>query len=412
MNYEIRPVTLDEFKTYGRAAGAAFSEQPSDDELDGWKLTFEPERSLAAFDEGEIVGTAGAFTFELTLPGLTTTPVAGVTAVGVLPTHRRRGILTAMMRRQLDDVRERGEPVAVLMASESTIYGRFGYGIATSMATYEIERRHAAFARRWELAGQVRMIAHEDALRMLPPLYEQVRRRQPGALNRSQARWESMLRNPEKPMGAEGPRFYVAYTSAAGETEGVALYRVKAQWEGGLHTSVLVVRELITLTTEANVALWQFLFGVDLMHTVQAVSRPVDEPLRWILADSRRLRVTRLTDDLWVRLLDIPAALAARRYASTGRVVFEVSDAFRPEQAGRYVLEGGPEGAECRATDAAADLTLDVVDLGAAYLGGVRFSTLARAGRVVAQTPDAPDALARADAMFASEPAPWCATPF
>ncbi|MGZ3676293.1 MAG: sterol carrier protein domain-containing protein, partial [Ktedonobacterales bacterium] len=133
------------------------------------------------------------------------------------------------------------------------------------------------------------------------------------------------------------------------------------------------------------------------------------EPLRWMLADSRRLRVTRLTDDLWVRLLDIPTALAARRYASTGRVVFEVSDAFRPEQAGRYVLEGGPEGAECRATDATADLTLDVVDLGAAYLGGVRFATLARAGGVVAQTPDV---LARADAMFASEPAPWCATPF
>ncbi|MGZ3678002.1 MAG: GNAT family N-acetyltransferase [Ktedonobacterales bacterium] len=409
MDYEIRPVTLDEFKTYGRATGAAFSEQLSDDDFEGWKLTFEPERSLAAFDEREIVGTAGAFTFDLTLPGLTTIPVAGVTAVGVLPTHRRQGILTEMMRRQLDDVQARGEPVAVLMASESAIYGRYGYGIATSTATYEIERRHAAFARRWELPGRVRMISHEDALHALPPLYDQVRRRQPGALNRSQAKWESLLRNPEKPLGAEGPRFYGAYTSDAGDTEGVVQYRVKSQWEGGLHTSVLVTREFIALTTEANAALWQFLFGVDLIQTVQAVNRPVDEPLRWMLADSRRLRVTRLTDDLWVRLLDIPTALAARRYASTGRVVFEVSDAFRPEQAGRYVLEGGPEGAECRATDATADLTLDVVDLGAAYLGGVRFATLARAGRVVAQTPDV---LARADAMFASEPAPWCATPF
>lgn len=409
MGYEIRPVTLDEFKTYGRAAGVAFSEQPSDDELEGWKLTFEPERSLATFDEGEIVGTAGAYTFDLTLPGLTLTPAAGVTAVGVLPTHRRQGILTAMMGRLLDDVRARGEAVAVLMASESAIYGRYGYGIATSMATYEIERRHAAFARRWDVPGRVRMISHEEALHVLPPLYDQVRRRQPGALNRSQAKWEALLRNPEKPMGAEGPRFYVAYTSAAGETEGVAQYRVKLQWENGLHTSVLVVRELTALTDEASAALWQFFFGVDLIHTIQAVNRQVDEPLRWMLADSRRLRVTRLTDDLWVRLLDIPVALAARRYASTGRMVFEVSDAFRPEVAGRYALEGGPAGAECRATDAAADLALDVADLGAAYLGGVRFSTLARAGRVVAQTPDA---LARADALFSSEPAPWCATPF
>lgn len=409
MDYEIRPITLDEFKTYGRVTGVAFSEQPSDDDFEGWKLTFEPERSLAVFDEGQIVGTAGAYTFDLTLPGLTTIPVAGVTTVGVLPTHRRRGILTEMMRRQLDDVRARGEAIAVLMASESVIYGRYGYGIATSKVTYEIERKYAVLARRWELPGRVRMISHEEALRLLPQIYDQVRRQQPGALNRSQARWELTLRNPEKPMGTEGPRFYVAYVSASGDTEGVGLYRVRRQWENGINTSVLVVSELITLTTEASAALWQFFFGVDLMHTVQAVDRPVDEPLRWMLTDSRRLRVTRFTDDLWVRLLDIPTALAARRYASAGRVVFEVNDAFRPEQAGRYVLEGGPEGAECRATDAAADLTLDVADLGAAYLGGVRFSTLARAGRVVAL---APDALARADALFASNPAPWCATPF
>lgn len=405
----MRPVTLDEFKAYGHAAGLAFSEHVSDDDLDGWKLTFEPDRSLAVFDEGQIVGTAGAFTFDMTLPGMMTIPVAGVTAVGVLPTHRRRGILTAMMRRQLDDVRTRGEAVAVLTASESVIYGRYGYGVAASKATYEVERRHAALLKRLESPGRVRILTHDEAAQALPPLYEQVRRSQPGALTRSQAKWESLLRNPEKPMGAEGGRFYVAYVSATGDTEGVAQYRVKHQWEAGINTSVLVVREMITLTSEANAALWQFFFGVDLMQTVQAVDRSVDEPLRWMLADPRRLRIVRLTDDLWVRLLDIPVALAARRYAQSGRVVFEVHDAFRPEVSGRYMLEGGPTGAQCRMTDAAADITLDVVDLGAAYLGGVRFTTLARAGRVVEQTPNA---LARADAMFLSEQAPWCATPF
>ena len=201
----------------------------------------------------------------------------------------------------------------------------------------------------------------------------------------------------------------MTYTARSGQVDGAAYYRVQSRWEDGLPAGTLLLRELIAVTPEAHAALWRYCLNVDLVQTVRATVRPVDEPLRWLLAEPRRLRTTALYDDLWVRLVDIPAALAARRYATTGRLVLDVADPFCPENAGRYELEAGPDGAACRPTTAAADLALDVADLGAAYLGGVRFGTLAQAGRVAELETEA---LARADALFTSEPAPWCATPF
>jgi predicted acetyltransferase len=188
-------------------------------------------------------------------------------------------------------------------------------------------------------------------------------------------------------------------------------YRVKQEWTNAVpqHTVMLMGSQFVALDRVARAALWRYCLNLDLTQTVRAVGFPVDEPLRWMLADSRRLRVTSLRDDLWVRLLDIPAALSARRYLASGRVVFAVADAFLPENVGCYELVGGSEGAECRRTTGEADLALDVADLGAAYLGGVRFSTLAQAGRVEERTSGA---LARADTLFASDPAPYCATPF
>lgn len=408
MQYEIRPITPDEFAQFKRASDAPFGWHGTPEDEEASRSVFEFDRSLAAWDNGAIVGTAGAFSFDLTLPGLTTLPVAGVSWVGVLPTHRRQGILRAMMQRQLDDVQARGEAIAVLTASESVIYGRFGYGVATSTVAIEIEKQHASFARQWECPGRVALIDHEEALRVLPAFYDQVRRRQPGALSRSDRRWATYLRNPQA--SAEGgARFYVTYSSPSGQLEGAAHYRVKANWEHALPENTLAVRELLALTPEANAALWQYCFSADLIRTVQAVNRPPDEPLRWMLADSRRLRASRLVDDLWVRLLDIPAALAARRYATEGRIVLDVTDPFRPQNTGRYLVEGGPDGAQCRPTTENADLVLDVDDLGAAYLGGVGFGALAWAGRIAEQTPGA---LRRADALFVTEPLPWCATPF
>jgi len=412
MALEIRPITGEEFVAYNNIDSAAFGTPVDTAEIEARRPIFEFDRSLAAFADGEMVGSAGAYTFELTLPGGATLPVPGVTWVAVLPTYRRRGILTALMRRQLDDFRERGEAVAVLNASESLIYGRFGYGMATSQASYEIDRRHAAFRVPFtpaEQEGRVRLITHERAVETYTAFYDRWRRTQPGAVGRSRAYWEFFLRNPLAPVDGAGGRLHLAYESAAGAVEGIAHYRVKNTWENGAPSAVVTTRDLFTTTRDAYTGLWCYLLSLDLVQTVQATARPLDEPLRWMLADSRRLCTTRMVDELWARILDVPAALTARRYLTTGRLVFEISDGFRAATAGRYALDASAAGAECARTDASADLALDVADLGAAYLGGVRFTTLARAGRVRELRPGA---LRRADALFASDPEPWCGTPF
>ncbi len=203
--------------------------------------------------------------------------------------------------------------------------------------------------------------------------------------------------------------FYVTYISDAGQVEGYVCYRIKEQWSHDLANSIVQLRELTATTPEAATALWQYCLNIDLTLTVQVQDRPLDEPFRWQLLDPRQLRVTEVTDDLWVRILDVPAALGARRYAVTDRLVLEISDPFRPGNIGRYELEGSPEGAFCRATDHAPDLALDIADLGAAYLGGVRFGTLVRAGRVSEKSDGAAQ---RADLLFTSDGLPWCSTPF
>jgi predicted acetyltransferase len=409
MPFEIRPITPDELQEFMLTEGSAFGHRPSEQDIVARRPTFEFDRSLAAFDGDRIVGTAGALSLELTLPGTGAIPAAGVSWVGVLPTHRRRGILTSLMRRQLADVRERGEPLAILTASESVIYGRFGYGLATSMMRLSIDKPFTAFARPWAIAGQVRQVDHAAALELLPPLYDRIRRTQPGMVSRSAAFWQLLLADPDKPLNGADARYYVVYQTPEGQVDGAAHYRARHDWGTGLSQHTLIVREALAATTEARAALWSYLFGIDLIATVELWGRPLDEPLRWMLADPRRLRVTNYTDDLWLRLLDIPAALAARRYTTAGRIVFAVADAFCPENSGRYLLEGGPDGASCRRTDDEPDLALGVATLGAAYLGGVRFATLARAGRVEERTAGA---LARADALFATDPLPYSGTPF
>jgi len=409
VSFDIRPVTGDEFIPFSRAADAAFGHQPTTEQMEGWRAIFEPDRSLAAFDDGRIVGTAGAVSFALTLPGLTTLPVAGVTAVGVLPTHRRQGILTSVMRRQLEDVRARGEALAILYASESAIYGRFGYGLATSMSAFDLDRRHAAFARPVESPGRCRLLDRDEALDTLPAAYDRARRVQPGAVTRSAAWWTGLLRDPESEREGASAYWYVVYESADGQVDGFAHYRVKGQWDDGLSNNTLLLSELSAATSEAHAVLWRYLLDVDLVTTVRAANAPVDEPLRWLLADPRRMRVTRFNDGVWVRVLDVSAALSARRYAVSGRLALDLADPFLPRNSGRYLLEGGPEGAACGATTEAADLALGVSDLAAILLGGARPSTLARAGRIVERSPGA---LARADLMFACEPLPWCGTFF
>jgi predicted acetyltransferase len=402
--FELRPVSADEIPTYVRTSLTAFGEGPPDPERLGLEWTsHELDRTLAAFDGDEIVATGRLYSLEMTLPGGALEPVAAVSWIAVLPTHRRRGILTAIMGQQLEDAVARGESFAVLHASEGVIYRRFGYGVAATTIGFRLERRHSTFLRAPPEGGQVRIVEEDTARKVFPEIYDRARRARPGAVSRIDEWWGDQFFHTDKK--EEGAWYFATYESAAHPVDGYVGYRIVPKWENGVSRNRLDVGDLITVTPEARAALWRYVCDIDLIETITAWTFPVDEPLRWLLAESRRLHVNRMADGLWVRILDAPAALSARRYTSPGRVVFEVRDAFRPNgaAAGRFVLDGGPEGAEAARTDSDADLALDVADLGAAYLGDVSFSTLASAGLVEERTPGA---LATADAMFRSEPAP------
>jgi predicted acetyltransferase len=403
----LRPVTRDELPAFTRTDLVAFGErtEPARLELDWTSL--ELDRTLAAFDGDEIVGTGRLFSFELTMPGGRLLPVAAVSWIAVLPTHRRQGILTAIKSTQLDDAAERGEPLAMLYASEAGIYRRFGYGIATSMMSVSIERRHSAFLQPVP-EGRVRLVEEDDARKLLPEIFDRARRVQPGAVQRVDAWWPDQFFWPDP--DEKGTRFYCVYESREGTLEGYAAYRFEPRWDNGPQAT-LHVTDLVTSTPAARAVLWRYLLDVDLVETVKTLVSPVDEPLRWLLADPRRMQVTRLHEGLWVRVLDAPAALSARTYAMAGRLVFDVVDEFRADggAAGRVLLEGGPDGAHAERKGDTPDLVLDVAVLGGILLGGVRPSTLARAGLVEERTRGA---LAVADAMFAVEPQPFSMTDF
>ena len=409
MDVELRPATDDEFPAYARVVSGAFGGSLTDDEVADWRAVSELDRSLAVFDRDQIVATAGIFSMELTLPGRTTAPVGGVTAVTVRPTHRRRGLLTMMMDRQLDDIAARGEPLAILTASESLIYGRFGYGLAASISNWTLETDHAALLRAPAAGGSLRMVEAVEAPRVVPPIYDRVRLRHPGAVSKPR-HWEQVsFKDRESDRGGASARFHVVHDpDGGGGPDGYAAYRLRRDWPEGLAGFELVVEDLLAVDDEVEAALWRFVLDVDLVRTVSAKGRPVDEPLRWRLVDPRRL-VGRLNDHLWLRVVDVAAALGARRYASDGKLVLELTDPFRPANDGRWVVEGGPDGAVAGRTSADADLALSVADLGALYLGGVSATTLARAGRVEERRGGA---LGRADSFLASQPAPWCYTEF
>ena len=368
---------------------------------------FDFDRSIAAFDGDEMVGKTHSIPFSMSVPG-GDLPTAGVTAVTVSPTHRRRGILSELMRRQLHDIRERGEPLAALWASESVIYGRFGYGMAAQSDRVSIDRRHTEFvAEVPEAPGEVRFVAPDAALERWPALHDGLRESRPGMMTRFPYVWRGfVIPRTEKPDGGFTKRLYVEY-SGSGGPEGYAIYTVKSDWPEGLPRGILRLHELVALTPVAEAALWRYLFGVDLIGTIQADNRPPDDPLLWMLADPRHLRrIPR--DTLWVRILDVPTALEGRAYPADGRLVLDVTDSFGPWAAGRFELTSDNGKATCRPTDASPDVTLGVDALGAVYLGDVKPSVLAHAGRVEG----APEALRLADSLFRWHIAPWCIDEF
>ncbi|MGW6535158.1 GNAT family N-acetyltransferase [Streptomyces sp. NPDC055051] len=405
---EIRPTTDEDravFVDTMLSAFGLFAEEPRANGGGVWWSALEMDRNLMALaPDGRPVGTAGAYTFELTLPGETVVPVSGVTAVGVVPTHRRQGVLSALMRRQLADLRARGEVLSVLLASEAVIYRRFGYGPATSTGRLTVPRHLGAFARpraggavsgpAARDAGSVELLRRADCGPLLEEVYDRYRRSRPGALSRPHRWWALGAGQP--PVGSP-PRHVAVHRDAEGSPDGYASYSVDS--------GTLTVDEIVTGDDEVFAALAGFALAHDLVTEVVLKHVPVDHPLRHRFADYRAAEASHDTDWLWVRLLDVPRALTARGgWLTDGELVLDVEDEFLGER-GRHLLTVRDGKADCVPTDRDPDLTLDVSDLGSVYLGGTAPSTLVRAGHVRAHHPDA---AARADALFRTDRPPHC----
>jgi predicted acetyltransferase len=398
MTIDVRPCSSrEELKQAVAPIWHFFGGTPTDDRVERFAAVLPPERMLAAWVDGAVAGGAGAFPFELTVPG-GRVRAAGITVVGVFPTHRRRGVLRAMMRAQLDQLHELGEPVAYLWASEETIYGRFGYGLASLTGLFDLPRDRSGYDQVFEPRGRTRLLDHDEALQLIPPVYEAVAVETPGMFARSREWWEArVFADPEFRRGGGGEMQRVV-VEVDGRVEAYALYRLHMGFEGGLPTGHTNVIEAMGSTPEATREIWRFLLDIDWMSSIKAGLLPIDHPLLLMLAEPRRMGF-RVLDGLWLRLVDVEAALAARSYAPGERVVLDVPDAFCPWNEGRYELPGGSR------TDAEPDLRVDVRTLGSVYLGGFTFAELARALRIEELTPGA---IARADTLFRADRAPWC----
>lgn len=397
----LRPAEWDEWYSSLERAFGAVAEAPEEREL--WRDLTEVDRSIGAWDGDTCAGTAGAFSFRLSVPGGALVPAAGVTMVSVAPTHRRRGVLRSMMRRQLDDVRSWGEPLAVLTASEPDIYGRFGYGSATEQLSVEIDTSRVRLTVppgtddiRLRLADPVAVSAECEAVFAASVAHR------PGMLARKPG-WERMpLLDPESEREGASPLQCVVAESG-GEVIGYARYAVRPRWEMTGADGTVVLRDICAPDPAAYAALWRFLFDIDLTSTLVARNRPADDPVLYMVSDIRRCSV-RIRDSLYVRPVDVGAALEARTYTAPVDLVFEVTDGFCPWNEGRWRLAGDGKGASCERTGDAADLALSVRELGAAYLGGVGLSALAGAGRVRELRQGA---LHEASVAFTSDIAPW-----
>jgi predicted acetyltransferase len=400
MDVEVRtlePTELrDAFVVVERAFGGHFDEAF----LAFHRPFVEIDRTLGAFEDGTLVGSAGATSFAMTVPGGEIS-AAGITGVGVLPSHRRRGVNTALMRAQVDDVRSRGESVAVLYASQGGIYGRYGYGVASLNASIDVETRLSGFGPWYEPSGRVRLVERDEAIDAFLPVYEEVRRSRPGMMRLDRAGFAYRLDDRLWQDDKQVPGFFAAHETDA-RVDGYVQYRIRHEWES-VPKNELMVDDLMATTPQAYADMWRYVFDVDLVHRVTAWNRPSDDPLVQLVLELRPLHL-RLKDALWVRLVDVERALSSRAYANGVDVAIRVHDLFAPWNEGTYELSVDGEAVRCGRSDREPDLALDVAELGAVFLGGTRLSALHRAGRVQEWTPGA---VARADAAFAWDPAPW-----
>ena len=391
MPADVRVLDPAELSTAWAVISQAFGAPVQPDDVDVELALVDPTRFYAGHVDGRLVATAGSFALRMAVPGAVL-PVAGVTWVGVLPTYRRRGLMGALMERQLADLHDAGTAVAALWASEGPIYGRYGYGPAAWTLSVTLPRG-AAF-RTPVPPGELALV--EPAAHHFTQVYAEVAARTPGFPERDATWWDYRLHDPAHARGS------ATGLQAVVTDGGYALYAVDPVWTDHLPAGVVQVRELVARDAGAAARLWRHLLDLDLTGEVRAPALPTDDALLLsVLADSRRARAA-LRDSLWVRLVDVPGALGARAYACPVDVVLDVTDRRAPWNTGRWRLTGDRTGAECRPTAAAADLVLGPDDLGAAYLGG----TPLRSRPVEERTPGMLDIVSTAFGPLG--PAPWC----
>ncbi|MBB6349744.1 GNAT family N-acetyltransferase [Nonomuraea muscovyensis] len=409
MTYPIRPIREAEWPAFAGVLEEGFGMTPHPSQDARWKAGTEFDRTLAAFDGDTIAGVTSVFSLSMTVPG-GALPVAGVTAVSVLPSHRRRGILSSLMRRQLADVRERGESVAALYASEAVIYGRYGYGRASANLSFRMRTQGTEF-----VAGaphdpslRLRVVKPAEARGDYEQVFAAVAGLRPGRYLRKASFWDDVLADGEADQqGAGALRSVVAEDD--GGVRGYALFRIKPSWDAnGVPDGELSLRELEAVDPAAYALLWRSVLDRDLVSQVHAVSRPVDDPIVALLADPRQLRAG-WYDELWVRLVEVDRALAARAYSAPVDVVIGVEDAVCPWNARRWRLSADATGAECKPVDDEPDVSLPVTALGSAYLGDGLLAAQLGAGLVREHTPGTVRSLA---AAMAWDPKPWAGLTF
>ena len=408
MSIEIRNAQPDEFADYIDALSTGFLDRPDVAKIaDAVTALWEPDRTWAAFEDGRVCGTFRSWATEITVPGGERLPAAAVAAVTVKPTHRRRGILTSLAAAEHAAIRERGEAFGLLYASEYPIYGRFGYGPGCRVANWTLDTLRTGFLGD-PVSGMELITPDEVAAGILKDIFETLRPRQAGEIRRRDFRWldDVGLRDPGWRPPWKG--FLAVHRGPSGEPDGYARYRSEEKWVNRLPSSNLVVDELHALNHQAATALWRFLAEVDLVTTVTANGRSPSDSLPWLLSNARAASVNEVGDGMWVRLFDVPRALAARTYEREDELVLEVVDAEAGSPV-RVVLDATPDGATCTPTDRSPDLTVPVAALGAGYLGGTRLRDVTLSTGVDEHTPGA---LARADALLRTADEPWCSTFF
>lgn len=398
----VRTLQDAELRPFTDVVWGAFLADPRGEDVELENAVLEPARSHAVFDGGTIIGGGSILTRSMTMPGAGPVPVAAVTAVGVAPDHRRRGALSLVMRAQLHDLHESGgEPVAALWASEGGIYGRFGYGLASKQVVMTVRRGARLRADVDPGEERVTLVDRDTARLTMSKLHAEYTASRIGGINRPEPAWDWLLADQEHNRGgASALRFAVV-------SGGYARFRVTQNWDASRHGPEHEIRvsELVSLTPQAHAALWRFLFELDLCGRARYHNTAADDPLQLML-DNPRMAAFDVSDGLYVRLVDVDRALTGRRYAAPLDMVLQVEDELCPWNAGRWRLRvDGSGAAEVTRTDADADLACSTTALGSAYLGSMRISTLAAAGRMRELRPGAVRA---ATVAFTAEHEPHC----